>query len=209
MAARVLLGIVAGLTLAMALALGAAAIWLWSAFAAPGAAVRSLGVIESGAPMVVIDVASVGASIPLDLPGRVELAIDGDTAVTVLAGPTADIDGLVFGSAYDVASLDDGSWSVTSVPGARTTPPRAPGGDIVDVAGDPAVVDIAAVTPGSLVIMRTEGDRSAMSLTLRLVVEDAGPIAMIGAGVAAFLLLVALVLLWAAVLGLRTRGRHE
>ena len=78
--------------------------------------------------------------------------------------------------------------------------------------GDPAVIDVASAVPGSLIITR-DGSSSAVDdpvrVNLRFVVADARPIAVIGAGIAAFLLLIALVLLWAVIFGMRSRGRHE
>ena len=101
MAARIILGIVAGLVLALSLALGSAATWLWSSFVAADGAVRDLGAIESTAPVVVVDVAAVSATVPFAIPGRIELAIDADQPVSVFAGPTAEIDRRVFATGYD------------------------------------------------------------------------------------------------------------
>ena len=207
MAARIILGIVAGLVLALSLALGSAATWLWSSFVAADGAVRDLGAIESTAPVVVVDVAAVSATVPFAIPGRIELAIDADQPVSVFAGPTAEIDRRVFATGYDVAAFADGSWEVTSVPGVRP-PAIEAGAGLAGVSGDPAVLDIASVIPGSLAITRTPGDTSALTLGLRYVVGDAGAIAVLGAVMAGFLLLVALTMLWAAVLGLRSGGRH-
>lgn len=209
MVARVLIGIVAGVVLVASIALGAGAAWLGSTFGGPDGSVRSVGAIESTARMIVIDVDSVEASIPFGIPGRVELAVDGDGALSVIAGPTVDIDRLVFGSAYDVASLEDGSWTVASVPGVRPVPPVTDDLGTVTAVGDPAVLDIGAIAPGSLVIIREADDTSTLSLDLRFSVADAQMISMIGIGIAVFLFLIALVLGWAAVIGLRGRGRHE
>lgn len=208
MVARVLIGIVAGVMIVTSLALGAGAVWLWSTFGGPNGAVRSLGAIESGARTVVIDVDAVGATVPFDIPGTVELAVDGERPLSVVAGPTVDIDRLVFGSAYDVATLEDGSWEVASVPGVRPAPSATSAVGMMSATGDPAVLDIAAVAPGSLAIIRGADDTAAVSLDLRLVVADAGLIATLGGAIAAFLLLIALVLLWSAILGLRVRDRH-
>ena len=208
MVARVLIGIVAGVVLVASIALGAGSAWLWTTFGGADGAVRSLGEIQTAARTVVIDVDAVGASVPFDIPGTVELAVDGGSPLSVVAGPTADIDRLVFGSEYDVASLEDGAWVLASVPGVRPTPSATDAVGMVTATGDPAVLDVAAVAPGSLAIIRDEDDTSALVLELRLVVADAGVIATIGAGIALFGIIVAMVLMWAAVLGLRGRGRH-
>ena len=209
MAMRIVLGLVAVVVLATSIVLGAAAGWLWTTFADPRGAVRDLSAIPSPAPMIIVDVAEVGAQIPLGLPGRIELAVRAAQPVSVLAGPTPDIDRLVFGAPYDVATLVDGDWTVTTVAGVHPMAPVPPDEALTAVSGDPAVLDIAEITPGSIVITKGEGDTSEVSLELRYVVADAAIIAVIGAGIAILLLLVAGVLLWTVVFAMRSRGRHE
>ena len=97
--------------------LGGGALWLWNTFGAAEGAERSLGRIESSAATIVIDVDEVGARVPFGIPGKVELAFDADTGpLTVVAGETAHVDRQVFGTAYDVATLDDGTWTTVWFP---------------------------------------------------------------------------------------------
>lgn len=210
MVARILLGIAAIVVLACGAVLGGGALWLWTTFGAPEGAVRSLGRIESSAPTIVIDVEQVHARVPFGIPGTVELAFSSESSpLTVVAGETTQVDQLVFGSAYDVAMLDEGTWSTVSVPGVR--PPIDPAGTAwpARASGDPAVIQVGSVVPGSLLIVREAAGAGPVLVDLRLTVADARPIALIGMGTAAFVLLVALVLGWAVLFGMRARGRHE
>lgn len=209
MVARVLIGAAGAVVLACACGLAAASIWLSTTFGGADGAVQRLGQIESSASVVVIDVADIQVRTPFGIPGRIQLAVDaGDDAVTVVAGPTAEVDRVILGTAYDVASYDDGAWSTVPVPG-----PSIAALETVTWAqqakGDPAVIDVAGIAPGSLVIAREEPRSLAVRVDLRYVVADAHPIALIGGAIAVLLAMISLVLLWAATIGLRSRGRHE
>jgi hypothetical protein len=207
MVARVLIGGVGVVVLVGACVLGAASFWLFSTFGGPDGVVQPLGRIESSASIIVIDVEDVQARMPFDIPGRVELALDaGDDTVTVVAGPTADVDRVIQGTSYDVARYA-GAWSTLRVPGMSTAELGA-GSWAVRASGDPAVIDVDGVMPGSVVIARDDPRSASVQVDLRYVVADARPIAMIGGAITVLLAMISLVLLWAATIGLRSRGRH-
>lgn len=211
MAVRVLLGIVAALVLAASIALGAGASWLWTTFG--DGALRRMGTIEATAPMIVIDIDDVAVRTPVRIPGRLELVVDaGDAPVTVLAGPTPEVDRVLFGTSYEVASLAGGAWTTIPVRGVRPAPDLATadlGDGLVSTTGAPVVLDAARIAPGSIVIGRDTSALGAVSIDLRYLVADARTISLIGGAIALFMLCVAIVLLWAAIIGMRGRGRHE
>ncbi|CAB4950760.1 MAG: hypothetical protein F2840_07680 [Actinobacteria bacterium] len=193
--------------------------WVWSTFGSQGLVSESMGRLTGSATSqaIVIDVERVGGEIPyLPVTGVAGLiatpaiGAPGPPAIFVAQAPAETANEYLSGARYDVGRINDGEWSLTSVPGFRDLDPPQDANWQASASGPSARLALETATPITVVVMNADGSPPVdVLLTLQLAVPDAVTIAVVLGIVGLVALIIGLLFLRACLGRGRQRGVHE
>lgn len=217
---KVIVGLLAVLFLAAAVALGGTALWTYATFGSNGVLRFDAGTITPGpsARATIVDVDRFGATVPYigDF-GKTTLAVSsgerGDPTDTIFIGAAAtpEVDAYLKATPYTVGIRDGDSWTTRDVPGvAKPALPREQSFWLDQAVGARPDITVPSERPLTLVVMHPSTiPTGPITLTIDFTVPDASTWILVMSVSAGVLALISLLLFVLLVRMLRRRGRHE